>query len=433
MMRETRDDVVGQKLPGLRLSAGALDLRKGLRRSFQQINGLAVKASSVRQRISLRAFGETAQAIDQDERSPWFWRSFAILVLIPVLASFIYFKFIASDQFISEMRFAVRGATELLPGSDTLAASGLGTLAALNANQDLFIIADYINSQSMIDDLSKEIDLRAIFSSPEADFLARFNPSQSSEELLRYWRNAVDASVEVASGILTVKVRTFGRPDSVRLAAAIRARCDVVVNQLLERMRHDMIDRGENEVKIARDGVAAQRASLEQFRNARMLIDPLASAQSLNGTVTDLRDDLIQIEVRLASTRSSLSANSLQIKILEGERRKLADQIAALEGKITSTNLDSSTVSKALVEYDRLDVKKTLAEERAALAERLLDNARADAHRHHVYLVSIEDPTLPQRSLFPRRGHMILMISLGALCVWSVVTLTLGNIRDHAR
>ncbi|MEJ0095254.1 MAG: hypothetical protein WDN46_18175 [Methylocella sp.] len=432
MMRETRHDA-GQKLLGLRYGASALDIRAGIRQSITQLNGVAVRAASLGRRITPRAADRATDALDQDERSPWFWRSFIILVLVPALASFIYFKFLAPDQFISEMRFAVRGATELLPGSDTLAASGLGTLAALNANQDLFIIADYINSQSMVDDLSKEIDLRAIFSTPKADFLARFNPSDSAEELLRYWRNAIDASVEVASGILTVRVRTFARPDSVRLAAAIRARCDIVVNRLLDRMRRDMIDRAETEVTIARDHVGAQRASLEQFRNTRMSIDPLGSAKSLNGTITELRHDLIEIEVKLASARSSLRAGSLQIRILEGDRQKLVNQIAALEAKITSTNLEASTVSAALVEYDRLDVQKDLAEKRAALAERLRDNARADANRHHVYLVSIQDPTMPQRSLFPRRGHMILIISFGALCVWSVLTLTLSNVRDHGR
>ena len=35
----------------------------------------------------------------------------------------------------------------------------MGTFASLNSNQDVYIVADYIASRSMIDDLSKEIDL----------------------------------------------------------------------------------------------------------------------------------------------------------------------------------------------------------------------------------------------------------------------------------
>jgi capsular polysaccharide transport system permease protein len=349
------------------------------------------------------------------------------------MVSFVYFQIFASDQFISEMRFAVRGSTEVLPGGHVLASSGLGTLASLNANQDVFIVADYINSQAIIDDLSKEIDLRAIFNAPGADFLARFAPSRPSEEFLRYWRQAVRTSVEVISGILTVEVRTFLPEDSFRLASAIRARCDMMVNQLLAKMRSDVTERAEGEVKAAMDALAVRRAILERFRNARMSIDPLGSARSLGSTITQLRRDLVAVEVDLARARDALDADALSIRLLESNQVILTAQIATLEAKITGAAVDPSTASAALAEYDRLEVEKTLAAKRVSVAEKILDNARADANRQHLHLVSIEDPTRPQSSLFPHRGYMIGMIFLGAFGVWAVVSLTVASIRDHAR
>lgn len=433
MTPEIRQDAARQKVLGLRLASGALDVGAGVRQSIRQVVSIAVKAATLQAGFGSRGVGVRAKSVDEDDDAPWFWRSFFILVVLPVAASFIYFQFMASNQFISEMRFAVRGTTELLPGSDALAASGLGTLASLNANQDVFIVADYIHSQRIIDDLSKDIDPRAIFSAPGADFLARFDPSGSPEDFLRYWRKAVDPSVEVASGILTVRVKTFSGQDSVRLATAIRARCEIIVNQLLDRMRRDMTERGENEVKAAMDKLAVRRARLEQFRNARMSIDPLDSAHSLSETITELRRDLVEVEVKLASARNSLGANALQIKILESDRNILSAQISALESKITGAGANASTTSAALAEYDRLDVEKDLAEKRVGLAEKLLDNARADANSRHIYLVSIEDPTTPQSSLFPRRGFAILTILIGAFTVWSVIALTVAGVRDHAR
>ncbi len=422
----------GGRLDSARLAgAGALDLFSAVGRPLRPVVALARKTAALRPR-----FGQGVAAdrrIDEDADAPWFWRSFVVLVLVPVAASFVYFHILASDQFVSEMRFAVRGTTESLPGSDALAASGIGMLAALNVNQDAFILADYIKSQKIIDDLSKEIDLRAIFSRPGADFLARFDPSQSPEDFLRFWRKAVDPVVEIASGIVTVRVRTFVREDSVRLAAAIRARCDAVINDLLDRMRGDMIARGEAEVKVAMDRLAVKRASLEGFRNTRMSIDPLASAHSLGDTITDLRRDLVGVEVNLASARDSLGADALRIKMLESDRGLLSSQIAALEAKVTGTGANAATAAAALADYDRLDVEKDLAEKRVQLAERLLDNARTDGNRRHIYLVSIEDPTTPESSLFPRRGGEILSILIAALTIWSVIALTVSGVRDHAR
>jgi len=430
MMPETPPKTA-ENLARPRFSSGPLDLRVGIRLSVERWSRMALRAEEIR-RIGGRIFRAPQGIVATDERTPWLWRSFAIIVVVPILASIVYFHFLASNQFVSEMSFAVRGATESLPGSDALASSGMGTLASLNANQDVYIVANYIDSRSMVDDVSKDMDLRGIFSGPNVDWWARFDPSQPTEYLLRYWRNMVQASVEIASGIVTVKVKTFSRGDSLRLATAIRARCDIVVNQLLDRMRRDMIDRAEAEVRIAMDRVGARRTSLEQFRNAGMSIDPLASARSLDGTIAELRSDLIEVEVKLESARSSLGADALQIKMLDADRRILSDQIAALQAKITSSNLTLSTASKALAEYDHLDVSKKLAEKTALLAEKLLDNARAEANRRHIYLVAIQDPTLPEKPLYPKRTHMILIIGLSVLGFWSVAALTVAGVRDHA-
>ena len=90
--------------------------------------------------------------------------------------------------------------------------------------------------------------------------------------------------------------------------------------------------------------------------------------------------------------------------MLVANRQILSGQIAALEARITSTNLNSPTASAVLAEYDKLDVKKSLAEQAAVLAERMLDNAQADARHHHIYLVAIEDPTVPQSPIAPSRA-----------------------------
>ncbi|MGH6846918.1 MAG: hypothetical protein ACREC0_05630 [Methylocella sp.] len=428
-MLERPQKPAARKLPRLRI--GTRDPSGSLWFSIESLNRLATKAGQSLQKPSLSGTGAAEATTATDARSSWLWRSFIFLVLAPVVTSSIYFGFLASDQFGSEMRFAVRGTTELLPGSDALAASGLGTLASLNSNQDAYIVADYIASRSMIDDLSKEIDLGAIYSKPGIDGWAGFDPSRAVEDLLRYWRSMVQASVEVASGIVTVTVKTFSREDSVRVATAIRARCDTVANQLLNRVRHDAIERATAEVKSARAQLSARQASLEQFRNARMQIDPLALARSLSETIATLRRDLVGVEVLLDTAKASLASDAPQIKMLAENRQIVSDQIAALEARITGADLNSPTASAALAEYDILDVKKSLAEQAVAVAEKMLDNTKVDANHHHIYLVAIEDPTVPQSPIAPRRAHMILLISLGALSFWSLIALISANVRDH--
>jgi capsular polysaccharide transport system permease protein len=420
-MLETPRKSAAGKLPKPRSGTRTRDPSVRLWFSIESLNRLATKAGRSLQKPSLSGTGAAEARTATNTRSSWLWRSFIVLVLAPLVTSSIYFGFLASDQFGSEMRFAVRGATELLPGSDALAASGLGTLASLNSSQDVYIVADYIASRSMIDDLSKEIDLGAIYG----------KRGRAVEDLLRYWRSMVQTSVEPASGIVTVTVKTFSREDSVRIATAIRARCDIVANQLLDRVRHDAVDRAAAEVKSARAQLSARQASLEQFRNARMQIDPLALARSLGETITTLRRDLVDVEVTLDTAKASLASDAPQIKMLAANRQILSDQIVALEARITGADLNSPTASAVLAEYDKLDVKKSLAEQAVVIAERMLDNTEVDANHHHIYLVAIEDPTVPQSPIAPRRAHMILLISLGALSFWSLIAAIAANVRDH--
>jgi capsular polysaccharide transport system permease protein len=157
-MLERPQKSAARKLPRPRLGTHARDPRVSLWFSIESLNRLATKAGHSLHKPNHSGTVAAAATTATDPRSSWLWRSFIVVVLAPLVTSCVYFGFLASDQFGSETRFAVRGATELLPGSDVLAASGLSILTSLNSNQDVYIVADYIDSRSMIDDLSKEID-----------------------------------------------------------------------------------------------------------------------------------------------------------------------------------------------------------------------------------------------------------------------------------
>lgn len=432
-MLEEPKKLEAAKLPRPRAAAAAPAPRDRPWFSTHGLNRIAAAAGRILQEPGrLAGIGAAGVRAAPNGRSPRAWRGFIVLVAAPVVAACVYSGFLASDQFVSEMRFAVRGTTQVLPGSDALGGFGAGPLIALNSNQDVYVVADYVGSRSMIDDLSKDIDLRAIYSKPGIDWWARFAPSKAPEELLRYWRDMVQTTVELASGIVTVKVTTFSRGDSVRLASAIRARCEIIADRLQDQVRRDAIARAKAEVETARARLTGWKASLERFRNARMQIDPMALARSLGDTSTTLRQDLIGVEVKLDAASASPGADAPQLKTLAANRQILADQIAALEARITSANLNLPAASAVLAEYDRLDVERSLAEQAVMLAEKQLDNARADANRHHIYLVSIEDPTVPESALGPGRLHMISIVTLSAISLWLLMVLIAANVRDHA-
>jgi hypothetical protein len=100
--------------------------------------------------------------------------SFILFVVIPSIVATLYFAFLASDQFVAEARFAVRSAQVDSASLDNMKSAMSSASASMSvpsiAGQDAYIIAAYIRSRAIVDDLSKGLDLRAIFRRPEADF-----------------------------------------------------------------------------------------------------------------------------------------------------------------------------------------------------------------------------------------------------------------------
>ena len=153
--------------------------------------------------------------------------SFLLLVILPFLASSIYYAFIASDQYVTEARFAVRTVSSSSSNDksdDTDSSNNTGGSSSLlnmrSASQDAYVVTSFIHSTEILNRIGKKLDYRSMFVRQDADFLSRFRSSSSDEELLKYWDDHVSAYIDVSSGIITLKVRALSAEDSVKLANA---------------------------------------------------------------------------------------------------------------------------------------------------------------------------------------------------------------------
>jgi capsular polysaccharide transport system permease protein len=426
MVVETKDkttdhpivDHVSAALPAVRRALGILGFRAIPERfdaGSEKIEPIRAKGSGQPQTVA--------------EGASWLIASFTIVVIVPVIAASIYFALFASDRFVSELRFAVRGSTEHIPGADALGT--VGSLAYMNSSQEVYAIADYIRSRSAVEEIGRTVDLRQIFQADKADWLSRLEYQAPGEELLRYWRQMISVSTEAISGLVSVEVRAFTPDDAVALASAIRAASEALVNRMQLRPRNDMVTRAESEVRIARERAAQTRAEVAQYRNSQASVDPLDTARSLIDNVTELKGRLIELDVEFASAEASMGPNAPTAQTILARRDSLREQIQGLERRITSSNAGDRTAAKLMVDYDRVEIAQALAEQQVAVAEKMLDQLRADANRRQVYIDVIEGPTTPQSALFPERTRSIAEIAIAATGLWCVVFLTIAGIRDH--
>lgn len=344
--------------------------------------------------------------------------SFIAVVLVPSVLVAVYFVFIASSQYLSEARFAVRAAEH--SGLESLA--GASALQGLSEVQDSLIIANYVKSLAVVEALEQRVGLRALFSRPGIDWLSRFNPDRPIERLERSWRSQIETAIEAPSGIITVKVWAFSPEDSLKIARAIVGLSEDMVNKLGERTREDAIAQGRAELTRAEDRLRRARAALRDLRNEVGVIDPARANEGIAKLVADLESDLVLIDQELATARRTLSPGAPQFALLEARRQATKENIAALKARLTAApGSEKDTLSAVMTRYDTLDLERQIAERQYTAAAAALEQARVAAERQGMYLATFVTPVLAQEADYPHRFWMPVAAALVFCLLWLVI------------
>ncbi|WP_240535480.1 capsule biosynthesis protein [Rhizobium freirei] len=360
---------------------------------------------------------------------------FIFLVILPFLASTVYYAFIASDQYVAEARFAVRavsGAGDSGSSSSDSSGSAGGAASALNmrsASQDAYVVTSFIHSTEILKRIGTKLDYRSMFTKQDADFLTRFRSSQSDEEFLKYWNDHVTAYIDVTSGIITLKVRTFAPDDSVKLADAIIDESEKLINELSVRARNDIVRSMKAEVEKSGKTYGDTLIALNQFQNASGLLSPQMQAKSSGTLLTGLLAKKMEFETRLFVMRQSNAQSSPTYQQLNLTKDSLDAQIDKMKSELTGP--ENASLAKALVEYSRLETDRMIAEKLYESSQKNYDAVLAEALRKTLYLAVFVKPVRPEESIFPRRVSTPLIILLALIVTWATLSLIWASVEDH--
>jgi capsular polysaccharide transport system permease protein len=374
---------------------------------------------------------------DEGVSGPVPWRpsayliSFIVCVAAPALAVSLYFAFIASYQYVAETSFAVRSASNDA-GADKLKTmtSSIGAIPSV-AGQDAYIIANYIRSRAIVDDLSKSIDLREVFRRPEADFWARLEDKASVEELTKYWREMVSASVEATSGIVTVRVTAFRSDDALTLANAIIKSSEALGNEISVRARADAMTTAEREVRGAQGRVLSALADLRSFRDQVGFIDPLTQATSGSALLTALLAQRIKLQGDYFVASSAMSPEAPRVQGVKTRLDALDRQIDEQKAKLTGNSAGSATIASLLPKYEELELQSTFAQKLYTLAQAGLERARQRVKAQSVYISVFAPPALPEEAEYPKPFVASAFIAMALLVLWGIGAFTAATVEDH--
>lgn len=358
-------------------------------------------------------------------------------VVIPALVYAFYMIFLASDQYLAEARFAVRkaqgpssGIEKLLSSNGAGGALG-GTIGGGVGEQEAQIVANYLRSPAVIEDIGNTVDVRGIFRRSEADFWARLKDKASREELLEYWNKMVSAYVDGPSVVVSVTARAFRPDDAKKLVEAALAASEQLANRLSERARRDAMRSAEAEVQRTEAAVRKALHDLRSYRDSEGLISPVMEATSTSKLLLDAMSERLKLQNEYFVSGASLSPNAPSVQTLKLRIEGLDKEIDKLKGQLTNRAADAKSISTSLVKFEELELQRVFSERMYVLAQDAMERARLKAEQQSIYIAVFLPPYLPQDALFPERYSMSAVVSFGLFLLWAVGALLFAAVEDH--
>ncbi|MBB2204869.1 capsule biosynthesis protein [Gluconacetobacter takamatsuzukensis] len=349
-------------------------------------------------------------------------------VIVPNILLFLYLTLIATPQYISEAHFMVRGEHSM--GSMPLSLAMQTGAGESVTSDDTFAVQDYLMSRDAMALLLRNDNLAQVFSRKEGDFLARFPnwySRQDLESFYKYYKRHIKAQIDSDTSLSVLTVRTFSADDSQRIAKALIAAAEDLVNDINRRQRANLVDAAQREVTETLDQIRDLQTRLASFRNTSAMIDPEKQSVPLISTQYALQSLLTATQMRLDQTRQT-SPDSPTIEVYQQQIENLRKELDAASSRLTG---DTHSLVPQLTEFDALTIQRQILQQILAAEVTSLQSAKARADHQMVFL---EEVTQPDKPDYPTYPPTIEVMAVSILCCYGIFImgrLLIAGAREH--
>lgn len=362
-------------------------------------------------------------------RLPRKGKIFACVVLLPTVAVFLYYLLWASPMYVSQTRFAIRSADSSGGGLD-IASALLRSSSSTGA--DAHIVVEYIQSLDIIHDIDKELGVDLHFSDKGHDVFSRLTNNPTQDEQLRYWKWAVIPALDQDTGIITLETKAYSPEMAQKIAAAVLARSEALVNTMNLRAREDAVSLAQSEVQRAEARVRKAQEAMRNFRDAHTLLDPRVTAAGLQGVVTELEGEAVKLRAQLSEAQSFMRSSAPATKALQTRLKAVESQLDQEKQRLAGLRSQEGNLNAVVGEYEDLTIEAEFAQKQLVTAMSALESARVHEVAKSRYVVAFQQPTLPDESLYPRPFLFTAYVFVGALLLLGLGSLITASIREHA-
>lgn len=357
-----------------------------------------------------------------------FW--FTLFVIIPVVIAALYYGLMASDQFVSESRFIVKGrsnqSTPLTGIASLVQATGLSA-----GQEQTNEVLDYLKSRNALSELQHKLNIKSHYAQTDIDLLSRYpallRPDRF-ENLFSYYSDKIDTKIDPETGLAVLRVRAFSPNEAKHINSVLLDLSEALVNRLNVKAREKAIFEAERNVSKAESRVRQARIGLTQYRNSQALIDPLKQASGVLAISDKFAADRAALQAQL-DVMMRVAPRNPSIPALQRRIAATSNAIAVQNGRAVGS---PSALSSKVGSYENLMLEQEFGAQALTATNSTLEQARAEAQRQQFYLERVVEPNAPDISRYPQRLWKIFTVAGVALCFYLIGWMLVVGILEHS-
>lgn len=358
-------------------------------------------------------------------------RSFKYLIWAVLLASVLtalYWLVMASDRYVSEVSVITQRTDQVTGQSFDFSTLVAG--AGVSTRPDQLLLREYLLSIDMLHTLDSELDLRGHYSDPQRDWLSRmWGRDRELEWFHRHYLSRTEVEFDDYAGVLRIKAQAYD-PATAKAITGILVREG---ESFMNRMAHELADVQVTflaaQVEEAQERVMQTRQALLEFQNASGMVSPQAVAESIAAIIARLESQRTDLQTQLAALPARLDANHPNIVRLKQSIEAVDRQIARERAKLASPS--GNTLNYTVEAFQRLEMDVSFAQDIYKTALVALERGRMDATRTLKKVSVLQEASLPEYPLQPRRIYNAIVTLLLGLVLAGIIKLLESIVMDH--
>jgi capsular polysaccharide transport system permease protein len=294
---------------------------------------------------------------------------------------------------------------------------------------EAYLVADYLLSHDALKRLRDEDQIVSRFRRPHIDWLSRlWFADPTPEKLLDYYQNQVSVEQDIEGGISHLRVHAFTPEDAHVITRKLLLLGEERINAINDRTYRDRVASSYKEFAEAESNLLKAQATLTAYRRNREDIDPEGSGKAQISLVSALTGQLVTAQARLRAMEGVISRNSPQYLAAQRQVSALDAQVAGQSNRIAG---EGESIASSLGGYESLVIQRESATRRYAAADSHYEAIKAEAARKQIYLIRVVDANLPVKSLFPKRGKIVLTVFCCLALAFAIGWLLLAGVKEH--